>query len=215
TGPSLIKARISDAILEWVSADYGLFNQASKRMTDTCMKLQSNIDSRIGKLDTLKLGFSFLKCFGQDGNLSSDETGTISNMGITIALVSSPIWIKFARIAHVVGLVPGLNRIINRLSNGNKKAIYHMTKTTEIAIDTLVSENRLKTFITDSFTSHYCKWLKALNQDAEHIISSTFACFVRIEQDLYAKIDSLSMFKKFQPMLNECSYRLQELEKDL
>ncbi|KAL3883487.1 hypothetical protein ACJMK2_029744, partial [Sinanodonta woodiana] len=212
-GPSLIKGRIHDAIMEWVSAADGTFNKASERITENCMKLQSKINARIGKLNTLELGFSFLKGSGQVESPSSDDTGIMSNMGITIALASSPIWMKVARVAHVVGLIPGFNRIINRLSNGNNKALKKMSKTTEKAVNTLVSEKRLKQFITDSFTSHYCKWLNALNQDAAHIISSTRACIVRIDIDLHANINSLHLFKTLQTMLNECSNRLHELEK--
>ncbi|KAL3883409.1 hypothetical protein ACJMK2_029676 [Sinanodonta woodiana] len=210
-GPSLIKERIQDAIWDWSTVDNGPFQQASVRIADNCTKLQSNIDSMIGKLNNLELGFSFIKHSGQVGSPSSDEIGIISNMGITIGSASSPIWMKVARVFHTIRRI----RVIDRVEKGKKKVIEQMRNSTLKAIDTLVSENRLKTFITDSFTNHYSKWLTALREDAVRITSSTRAWLICIERDLYKDIDTLQMFKKLQAMLNECSDRLHELENDI
>ncbi|KAL3883413.1 hypothetical protein ACJMK2_029680 [Sinanodonta woodiana] len=214
-GPSLIKSRIQDAILEWCTDNNGHFKQVSVLIRGTITKLQSTIDSVIGKLNNLELGFSFFKSSSQVRSLSSDETTIISNMGTTIALALSPMWMNVARAVHPISQITKSKMIKHRTASDKTQFIKQMRETTVKAINTLVTELRLKTFVTDPFTSHYSKWLTALHQEASLILSSTYACITCIEEDLYKKTDTLQMFKTLQAMLNQCSNLLHELEKDM
>ncbi|KAK3585743.1 hypothetical protein CHS0354_020317 [Potamilus streckersoni] len=215
-GPKLISARLQEVMLEWATSETGPLQEASVRIADRCKEMQSKIDVRISNLNQLDLGFRLAKSSDKgDKPSSSYEETDISRKEIAIVVASSPIWISVGLVVLVVGLIPGIVWAINRVTNTKKRSIKKMTKLTKEIINLLVSENHLQTYINDSFTDNYIKWLTKFKNDTLCTITSTRSWLLRMEEDLNLTSDQEQMFQSLQTNLTHCSNRLHKFKNDI